>query len=64
MGGKSAYIRYVVPTPDDEEATVEYDLDEDDEEWLQRYCQVGSSRAVVRMKTTCFGIRPSTRCLC
>ena len=33
--GKSAYVRYVVPTPDDEEATVEYDLDEEDEEWLQ-----------------------------
>ncbi|KAL0043638.1 hypothetical protein WJX79_010663 [Trebouxia sp. C0005] len=38
-GGKSAYIRYVVPTPDDEEATVEYDLDEEDEEWLQHHCQ-------------------------
>ncbi len=36
-GGKSAYIRYVVPTPDDEEATVEYDLDEEDEEWLQQH---------------------------
>lgn len=35
--GKSAYIRYVVPTPDDEEATVEYDLDEEDEEWLQKH---------------------------
>ncbi len=39
-GGKSAYIRYVVPTPDDEEATVEYNLDEEDEEWLQHHCQV------------------------
>ncbi|KAL0045735.1 hypothetical protein WJX82_003086 [Trebouxia sp. C0006] len=38
-GGKSAYIRYVVPTPDDEEATVEYNLDEEDEEWLQHHCQ-------------------------
>lgn len=35
--GRSAYIRYVVPTPDDEEATVEYDLDEEDEEWLQQH---------------------------
>lgn len=35
--GKSAYIRYVVPTPDDQEATVEYDLDEEDEEWLQKH---------------------------
>ena len=35
--GRAAYIRYVVPTPDDEEATVEYDLDEEDEEWLQRH---------------------------
>jgi hypothetical protein len=30
----------VVPTPDDEEATVEYDLDEEDEDWLQHHCQV------------------------
>lgn len=30
----------MVPTPDDEEATVEYDLDEEDEEWLQHHCQV------------------------
>ena len=35
--GQSAYIRYVVPTPDDQEATVEYDLDEEDEEWLQKH---------------------------
>ena len=35
--GRSAYIRYVVPTPDDQEATVEYDLDEEDEEWLQKH---------------------------
>ena len=35
--GKSSYIRYVVPTPDDEEATVEYDLDEEDEQWLQQH---------------------------
>ena len=35
--GRAAYVRYVVPTPDDEEATVEYDLDEEDEEWLQRH---------------------------
>lgn len=34
---KSAYIRYVVPTPDDQEATVEYDLDEEDEDWLQEH---------------------------
>ena len=33
----AAYVRYVVPTPDDEEATVEYDLDEEDEEWLKRH---------------------------
>ena len=37
VAGKSAYIRYVVPTPDDEEATVEYDLDEEDEQWLQQH---------------------------
>ena len=35
--GKSAYVRYVVPTPDHEEATVEYDLDEEDEQWLQQH---------------------------
>lgn len=35
--GGAAYVRYVVPTPDDEEATVEYDLDEEDEEWLQQH---------------------------
>ena len=35
--GQSAYVRYVVPTPDDQEATVEYDLDEEDEEWLQKH---------------------------
>ena len=55
MGDKSAYVRYVVPTPDDEEATVEYDLDEEDEEWLQQYCQVGSDSSIFGYRTSCFG---------
>ena len=46
---KSAYIRYVVPTPDDEEATVEYDLDEEDEQWLQQY----SRQVTFSLSATC-----------
>ena len=46
--GGAAYVRYVVPTPDDEEATVEYDLDEEDEEWLQRH-----NHKVLQLPHTC-----------
>jgi hypothetical protein len=31
------YFRYVQPTPDDQDMTIEYDLDEEDEAWLERY---------------------------
>ncbi|KAL4431305.1 hypothetical protein ABPG75_006561 [Micractinium tetrahymenae] len=31
------YIRYVQPTPDDLDLAVEYDLDEEDEEWLAQF---------------------------
>ena len=31
------FIRYVQPTPDDMDLAIEYDLDEDDEEWLNGY---------------------------
>lgn len=31
------YIRYVQPTPDDQDLAIEYDLDEEDEEWLAEY---------------------------
>lgn len=44
----AAYVRYVVPTPDDEEATVEYDLDEEDEEWLQQH-----NHKVLQLSQTC-----------
>lgn len=32
-----AYIRYMMPTPDDWDQAIEYDLDEDDEKWLEAY---------------------------
>jgi hypothetical protein len=32
-----AYIRYMQPTPDDWDQAIEYDLDEDDEKWLDSY---------------------------
>lgn len=38
----------MVPTPDDEEATVEYDLDEEDEEWLQHHCQVSHASVLLQ----------------
>jgi hypothetical protein len=31
------FIRYVQPTPDDVDLSIEYDLDEEDEEWLAKY---------------------------
>jgi hypothetical protein len=32
-----AYMRYMMPTPDDWDQAIEYDLDEDDEKWLEAY---------------------------
>lgn len=32
-----AYMRYMMPTPDDWDQAIEYDLDEDDEKWLEGY---------------------------
>ena len=31
------YVRYVGPTPDDMDLAIEYDLDEEDEQWLEAY---------------------------
>ena len=45
------YIRYVVPTPEEQETLVEYDMDSDDDEWLTAYQQQlssGSSSCVGR----------------
>ncbi|EFN51054.1 hypothetical protein CHLNCDRAFT_141564 [Chlorella variabilis] len=41
------YIRYVQPTPDDLDLAVEFNLDEDDEEWLAQY-NVEAKRAKSR----------------
>ena len=74
--GKSAYIRYVVPTPDDEEATVEYDLDEEDEEWLQKHnhkvqrelhvyrLQLSSFSSLPRMCHSCQFVGHAAACQC
>lgn len=43
------YVRYLEPTPDDLDLSVEYDVDEEDEEWLEvfnervRACMCGCS---------------------
>ena len=37
------YIRYVAPTPEEQETLVEYDMDSDDDEWLTAYQQQLSS---------------------
>ena len=37
QGYERAYVRYMMPTPDDWDQAIEYDLDEDDEKWLEAY---------------------------
>lgn len=32
-----AYMRYMQPTPDDLDQAIEYDVDEEDEKWLEKY---------------------------
>lgn len=39
------YVRYLEPTPDDLDLTVEYDLDEEDEEWLEDFNDKVGERA-------------------
>lgn len=34
---EQAYIRYMQPTPDELDQAIEYDLDEEDEQWLKAY---------------------------
>lgn len=36
-----AYLRYMQPTPDDLDQAIEYDLDEEDEKWLEKYNKKG-----------------------
>ena len=40
-----AYMRYMMPTPDDWDQAIEYDLDEDDEKWLEGYNRRSKSSA-------------------
>ena len=40
-----AYIRYMQPTPDDLDQSIEYDLDDEDEEWLIRYNRLKRRRS-------------------
>lgn len=43
-GYERAYMRYMMPTPDDWDQAIEYDLDEDDERWLEAYNQRSSKK--------------------
>ena len=38
------FIRYIQPTPDELDLSVEYDLDEDDEAWLEKFNREASKR--------------------
>ena len=45
-----AYMRYMMPTPDDWDQAIEYDLDEDDEKWLEAYNRRSKSNANSTLK--------------
>ena len=45
---EQAYMRYMQPTPDDLDQAIEYDLDEEDETWLEKYN--GSKSAHSKLK--------------
>lgn len=40
---EQAYIRYMQPTPDELDQAIEYDLDEEDEQWLKAYNKAQST---------------------
>ncbi|PSC74628.1 Soluble inorganic pyrophosphatase 2 [Micractinium conductrix] len=47
------YIRYVQPTPDDLDLAVEYDLDDEDEEWLEAFNTEAKRAKSRKARRTC-----------
>ena len=47
-GNEQAYMRYMQPTPDDLDQAIEYDLDEEDEAWLEKYNRSKSARSKIK----------------
>ncbi|KAK9865423.1 hypothetical protein WJX84_002361 [Apatococcus fuscideae] len=54
----AGYIRYVAPTPEEQEAMLEYDMDSDDEEWLAQYERQLSSRSAAASGRAASGGKP------
>jgi hypothetical protein len=43
-GNSTAYIRYKQPTVDDLDGTVEYDMDDEDDAWLQQFNAIAQEK--------------------